>query len=787
MTTVYTCQDLKRKTLVEDVDTLNGIDYIEVGDTSQMFINVFFLNPLPGQPNGVPAAVSALEAKNISITGGTRIPHVDVTSVIATGNKLIVQVKEPGDFSEYTFSIVTGDSNSSSPEGFDPVLSEIKFSFKALCETGFDCVSGVHGNDNVQEVPNLNYLAKDYQSFRKLMFDRLSVSLPDWDDRSPADPYIALVDALAYKADQLSYYQDAIATEAYINTARSRVSLRRHARLMDYFVDEGCNARSFVHLRVRKQSDAEMEILQRSTPLIAAGQDGATQIDIVQMESFMRDECMVFETMHDIELREAHNEFSLYTWEDSKCCLHAGALSATLLKNIDTKLKVGELLAFKQVLSPVTGVEADVDPEYVHIVRLTKVEEKTDPLNGTDVIEVGWHDQDALPFDLVISAEILDDNDTPVNVQTALVFGNIVAVDHGVSVADVDLDAVTYETRSMPFSYRDISFVAPYDVNSSAKSTLEQNENILPSLTLDDGGSQWGPQRDLLASDRFATDFVVEVEENGDVYLRFGDGEFGKAPGAGVQFKASCRIGNGEKGNIGRGALSKIMFDIDGIESVTNLVPATGGRNPENKQQIRQRVPEAFKTQKRAVTPDDYEAVLVAHEGIQGANASIRWTGSWYTVFVTVDRVGGLSLQDDLDFKEGLLRLLREYRLAGYDLEFRDPSYVPIDLALNICVKENVFASDVKSLVLKALGGYFTADNFTFGDPLYSSRIYAIVMGVDGVKSVEIRRFKRWGKEENEELELGVIETEAEEIIRLENNRNFPEHGQITVEVMGGG
>ena len=35
-------------------------------------------------------------------------------------------------------------------------------------------------------------------------------------------------------ADQLSYRQDVIATEAYLGTARLRTSARRHARLVDY-------------------------------------------------------------------------------------------------------------------------------------------------------------------------------------------------------------------------------------------------------------------------------------------------------------------------------------------------------------------------------------------------------------------------------------------------------------------------------------------------------------------------------------------------------------------------
>src|SRR4030095_13936694 len=57
---------------------------------------------------------------------------------------------------------------------------------------------------------------------------------------------IALVEILAYAGDYLSYYQDAVGTEAYLDTARKRISVRRHTRLVDYFLHEGCNARAWI-------------------------------------------------------------------------------------------------------------------------------------------------------------------------------------------------------------------------------------------------------------------------------------------------------------------------------------------------------------------------------------------------------------------------------------------------------------------------------------------------------------------------------------------------------------
>src|SRR5437879_4243476 len=81
--------------------------------------------------------------------------------------------------------------------------------------------------------PEINYLGKDYNSFRQLILDRLSLITPNWKERHIPDIGITLVELLAYVGDYLSYYQDAVATEAYLETARQRISVRRHAKLVD--------------------------------------------------------------------------------------------------------------------------------------------------------------------------------------------------------------------------------------------------------------------------------------------------------------------------------------------------------------------------------------------------------------------------------------------------------------------------------------------------------------------------------------------------------------------------
>ena len=81
--------------------------------------------------------------------------------------------------------------------------------------------------------------------------------MPDWKETHVPDIGIAVVEVLAYVGDYLSYYQDAVATEAYLDTARQRISVRRHALLVDYQMHEGCNARAWVCLETDEMKRLE--------------------------------------------------------------------------------------------------------------------------------------------------------------------------------------------------------------------------------------------------------------------------------------------------------------------------------------------------------------------------------------------------------------------------------------------------------------------------------------------------------------------------------------------------
>lgn len=834
---IYTCCDERRRELVRDHGVVNGVDYngidfLEVVDADapsqaerQRTLLVHFLKTVTG-----------LTKDNVVIAGGERIRGIAVQSAtIGTGtesNILTVKVDRAGDFSTYTLRIVkdalhAGAGGGEPPDGFDPVLSSIDFSFKVECPSDFDCRKTDVCPPAGHPAADIDYLAKDYNSFRQVMLDRMSVLVPRWQERNAADAGIALVELLAYAADHLSYQQDVIATEAYLDTARRRVSVRRHATLVDYAMHDGCNARTW--MQVTTGSDGV--VLKRGTQLLTrvAGVKPVvdTAVDGESVRRIAEAQTETFETIDDATLYAALDEIELYTWQEERCCLPAGATSATLKGDFTAHLGAGDVLVFEEQVGPETGEAADADPAHRSAVRLTSVASSRDPLvllaGGTTLqplTEIEWNGEDALPFALCISAQTKKGYEPKVSVA----LGNIVLADHGKTIAEslgLVPDALPalatvasqrggdrcQESEPQPVLPRfnprlkesPLTQAAPRpflaDPSASASSVFRwEMTDVLPAIALSDSNGQpWAPQRDLLSSDAFAAEFVAEVEEDGRGTLRFGDDQYGLRPTPGTTLTATYRVGNGIQGNIGAGSIAHILTADNRITGASNPMPARGGTEPESLDHVRRSAPSAFRIQERAVTAGDYAEVAQRHPEVQRAEATVRWTGSWRTIFLSVDRLGGGSV--DAAFELKLRQFLERYRMAGHDLEINGPQFVALEIEMTVCVKPQYFRGDVEAELLRVFSnsvtpdgrrGFFHADNFSFGQPVYLSAIYSAAQMVEGVRFVTIDTFQRLGIASGRALDDGVLTIGRLEIARLDNDPNFAERGVLRLSMEGG-
>lgn len=467
------CRSTDRRARVRGTQALTGVDAVE-------YLRLPEAAPGTPPPESLRLLVrllgdapEALERPAAwVIEGGRRVRDVRVTEVShhrgddSDGDVVLeLVVDRAGDASTYTLRIVRDrDRDRRPPQGVDPRYDRACFSFKPDCPVGLDCADApapcpIDRGDE----PALDYLAKDYASFRQLLLDRLSLTLPAWRERHAPDVGVALVELMAYVGDHLSYRQDVVATEAYLDTARLRTSVRRHARLVDYAMHEGANARAWVTVCVDPRADlviwntADVVFYTRvprwGDVVTEAQADEATE------------PYEVFLPMTDaatITLRAALGRIPFYTWEGEECCLPKGATRATLslpLQAMDPAegderdeqgarvlLRPGDVLILEEVKGPRTGRPEHADPSHRHAVRLTRVERTRDPLPAREEVppreqralfEVEWMAEDALPFPLCLSSLDPADGCTPIR-DVSVARGNVILVDHGRRVVDAD-------------------------------------------------------------------------------------------------------------------------------------------------------------------------------------------------------------------------------------------------------------------------------------------------------------------------------------------------------------
>ena len=500
---IYSCCDENRRAAVLGNPTpINGIDYLEVLDHAAIAIpslrqrtlllyclkSVLALDLKPknvliqgGESiTGItaewiltPSALTSAQASPAEMAYFTNLPNAD--------KLLLVRTSEWGDFSTYTLLLVNDASTAAEDSfdiaevlsGFDPQLADVTFSFKVECGPEFDCAPVPDDcPPNLHPPPPINYLAKDYGSFRQVMLDRMNQLLPSWNATSEADIGVMMAELVSYAGDQLSYRQDAVSTEAYLLTARSRISLRRHALLVDYHVHDGCNSRVWIQLNVSSAAGGPVFLDRTQTRFYtsAPGMPETLEVNAATENAALIAGVVCFEPMQDALLYPDQNVMHFYTWGDTNCCLPQGATEATLRHTHDN-LQVGDVLIFQEVLGSQTGFAADADIRHRCAVRLTGVatrdalgEKLKDPLfdiNGKaitsvaqkpmHVTEIQWSSDDALPFPVCISSIYLNGNgvETPLS-DVSVVYGNVVLADQGITMPSTQYGPVPEPTLQYP-------------------------------------------------------------------------------------------------------------------------------------------------------------------------------------------------------------------------------------------------------------------------------------------------------------------------------------------------
>ncbi|HMF98507.1 MAG TPA: baseplate J/gp47 family protein [Vicinamibacterales bacterium] len=779
------------------------------------------------------------------IRGGSRIVagissgQVRVTAVSGIdATRLSLRVEPVGDYSTYTLELVWNASL------IDPFFSAIGFKFRPGCFTN-DCAPPLPGRPPLPN-PAIDYLAKDYDSFRHTLMVAMADRVPGWASTSEADHDQVLIDLFAAAADEMSDYQDRVMAEAYLATTRKRVSLARHARLVDYHLHQGNQSTTWL----------AVDVVGGQAPFTLDDQElvvwtgGATPGDEAVFFASRERRRPVAQRQR---LDPLLNRLRMHTWRNAQPALAAGSTSADIaplsalasqadadaLRDLVRKGLWREMLV-AEVLNPLTGAVAGRHRAKRQVLRLLAgpdvdagaAESVFDPVTSTWIVRVHWRDEDALRFDYSFTTFCPGPPPTTVE-DVSIFYGNLVMVHEGRpieahfhevgSLLPTETETVKhrYVERMNRFGNgRDwvlaplpdagpLAYLPPLD---GAAPTGEEPARSTLSLQVEaPGGAReaWDEVESLVHSDDSAENgdqFMVETDERRRTVLRFGNGTNGRLLPDGATVHAEYQIGGGHRGNIGADQLVNIQ-PLTGVLSgaviaATNPFDVTDGRDPESAERVRRDAPEAFRTrQLRAVTLADYVTRAEEVTGVSRAVARYAWTGSWRTVRIAIDPTGFTALGDarsDALWDELRPRIadhLEAVRLIGEDIELRPPRYVPLEILVVVCAGESYWREDVRFVLEQEFSdgwtsdgrrGFFHPDEWTFGQSLHRSAIEGRVHRVVGVKHVVRITMKRFSAPLPGVPGAEVIEMGFDEVVLVANDPSHLERGLIRFAVQGG-
>ncbi|QAA81841.1 hypothetical protein EI546_08970 [Aequorivita sp. H23M31] len=803
---------------------VTGIDFIYVYP-DQKTLDIYFLRPVTTLD--VPMPDSLLPSSIIIYTSTSKLPQIEIDVIdswttINDQDVLRVKTKTSGDFSLY--NLIISDSR------IDPFFNDISFSFKANCPSDLDCKLREHECPPDEQIDfPIDYLARDFWSFRSALLDFASLRYPDWADRLEADAGVMMAELMSSLGDEMACYQDRVNREAYLETATQRRSVRRHARLIDYNITDELGAKGWLDFTVASGN----KIIPAGTNVFSLSDDN-TRIDFEVGQGLI-------ETIRGktYSVSDQSNEFSPHLWDENDTCLSVGTTelyieghqkSALAFDDFPPGKPSGKWILIKT--NPINPAQ----PQRSQIVRLIEVTETVDPVFNSDITHLIWEEDGALKneFELTIlsirgnmvpatagktydayfivkdplaclSPEQLiafpqtllgetvnrqghDNKDTylftlPNSQSQPLVY--LEDLETNTPRPEISLEEVVFDTLSN--SWISKPFSKPWEYNR-AMVGVHSAKSLDNQFTLDDGS--W--QR-VVGYQRIGKEFVHEDYSNDKgSTIRFGDGEFGRRPAEGNVFKVQYRLGGPKQSNVAEKTLKYIPTISD--VTVTNPLPTSGGSDAETIDQVKQLAPEAFRAiAYRAVRPEDYSEAAERLPWVQKAGSVSRWTGSWLTTFTTPDSKETVTLKEDK--RLDLVNQLNRFRQAGREVNVLDPIYADIDLEIKICISENSYAGQVKERVYNALFGktgfrsiigYFSPERFTFGTPLERSTLEAAIQEVSGVKAVEKIYFRRRGWFKSRKFSEMSYDPGKDAIIRVSNNPLHPEQGTLKLYTHGG-
>ena len=251
--------------------------------------------------------------------------------------------------------------------------------------------------------------------------------------------------------------------------------------------------------------------------------------------------------------------------------------------------------------------------------------------------------------------------------------------------------------------------------------------------------------------------FLIQEVQDEKYEILFGDGVIGKKLSSGNVVKVSYVVCDGQNGNgVANFAFAGKLVNNDGglittgISDITTNQPSRNGAEIENISTIKNLAPRVYASQYRAVTANDYEAIIPTiysnAESVTAYGGEESTPPQFGKVFVSIKPKMGQFISD-FD-KRQILEKLKGYSVAGIRPEIIDLKYLFVEIDSTVYYNSNMTSSTsaLRAKVINSLNTYSNSSDLNkFGGRFKYSKAQRIIDDTDtaitsNITKVIIRR-----------------------------------------------
>lgn len=395
------------------------------------------------------------------------------------------------------------------------------------------------------------------------------------------------------------------------------------------------------------------------------------------------------------------------------------------------------LLAEQPIFSDIAGEEIELDGIYdgLDLNRQIIVSgERTDVCDDTNIV-LGIYDSE---LTLIQNVE-QQDNRTLLTLakpleyrykrDTVKIYANVVKATQGetryevLGSGDGSQESQNFTLKQPPLTYTS----APTAVGTD--STLHVRVNDV----------EWHETEsfyDLKSSDR---NFITRNNNEGKTSLTFGNGITGARLLTGIEnIKATYRMGIGKSGNVKAGQISLLATRPLGVKGVSNPQSASGGADPENRDQARRNASLACMALDRLVSVQDYEDYTRAYAGIAKASAVQLTDGHRQLIHITIAGADDIPIDPDSDLYINLGQSLHAFGDPFQPIQIQTREPMLLIIKANIRLNPDYLWEKVEPKIRNAMLETYGFERRDLGQSVFLSEIISTIQRVTGVVYVDV-------------------------------------------------